>query len=187
MRKNFKRIISVLMVAVMVIAMAAGCGKKEETAEADKEETKVEAPTEKEAEPVEDKKAEEETEAAADIYDYIRNSVKANYLEPKNIAASDFKWPAYEKNEGGTEIHDEGYLWTYFNTIFDNYWLSGNLFDTTDLPVEPSGDKDLMNAVLIGIDEWTKLPENEDIDLLELQVSLVPYYETIPANVTFTE
>lgn len=176
MRKNFKRFINVLMVAVMVIALASGCGKKEET----------------KAEPEKDENTEEpeaKIQAAAgdiDIYDSIKNSVITNYLESKKIAASDFKWPVYGEDENGAPI-DEGHLWTYFNTIFDNYRVSGNLFDTTDLPVEPSGDKDLMDAVLIGIDEWTKLPENEDMDPLDLKLMLVPAYEKIPANVTFTE
>lgn len=189
MRK--KRILSVLMIFVMVIAMAAtGCGKKEEP--------KVEEEVSTDDKKAEDKSAESSTnvsnpgeltdEKMEALYASIKESVKKDYLEPNNISPSEFQWPAYELDENGECQLDEAYLWTYLGIIYMNYSMEGGeLYDATGFPMDIPEKKGLMDSVLTGIASWHDIPENSSIDRDTVRDNLGELYKSIPENVKFDE
>lgn len=195
MRKNFKRFLSIMM-AVMVIAMAAACGKKEEAAEpAEKEETKVEV--EKEEELVEEAADEQQVDdeepgepvneygftdsQVENLYKSIEESVKTDYMGQNNISPTEFVWP----NENDT-------TWRYVASKLVNYAGTGDKNRFPD-DVDSSFDESLAEPIYIGFINWLESPDNGfDQNRTPRYISAViammePIYETIPANVTFTE
>lgn len=116
-------------------------------------------------------------------YDSIGESVKTEYLEPKGITAEEFEWPGYPQ-----EIS----AWLYLQFIFQNYISNGEMFDTTGLNESdvPSNDNmKLMNAMLDGVVNWEKSPENSEINMHELPNILQQpqLHEIIPSNVNLVE
>lgn len=167
MSKRIRRFISIMMVAVMVIAMAAACRKKEEAPEpAKKEETKTETePVEEEAP---DEQQADEEEAATDketlseedvlaLKASIRDSVIDNYITPNGIAVTDFIWPA-----GNSEA------WYYFDLLKVNY-TAKNFMGTELEPPTLSDDsyKQIMDATFNGLTTWYESSGVDNVNYFE--------------------
>lgn len=200
MSRKFKRFLSIMMVAVMVIAMAAACGKKEEKAAEPVEGEKVEAEKETEQAEAEENAADEqqaeETEAGEavneygftesqvqSLYDCIGEAVLEEYLQPNNITPSEFVWPDASRS-----------IWEYLYDRLNLYQQEGP--DGTVPAPTTDVDPKLSESLFIGVMNWIELPENGfEIDNPEkkgeyaifARIMLQPASETIPANVTFTE
>ena len=89
---------SSIIIAVLVIAMVAACGKKEEAAKTEKTEASTEAEGNKrqadeedEAESVEITECGVTEEQLQDWYHTIESTMITEYIEPNNI--EDFQWP----------------------------------------------------------------------------------------------
>lgn len=153
-----RRVFSFIMVMIMVCAMAAGCGKKEEATEK-KEEPKQQETQKDDAEEAADEKAEELAVEAKDtnkteldnadveaLRTSIADSIKKEYLEPNKIAAEDFSWPEMS----------ESVAWEYFSGLKRKYAESefDIVFGLED-PTVPSGaDKQIIEALYNGIINW---------------------------------
>lgn len=193
-----KRILALFMAITMVFA-ACSCastnsGKtetKEKTTAAESTETKsVKEEAAETSEVTEETEEETNKEAMYDsLYDSIEESVLA-YFKENNIDAENFSWPVYEENTS-EELYtysysDEDNSWTYFETILVTYLSSGKMYDTADsgipLPENENNIK-LMNSILDGIVNWSKLPENSSATPGDISSYLYPYYEKIPSNI----
>ena len=173
MSRKFKRFLSIMLVAVMVIAMAAACGKKETAESEKKEETKVEAAEqEDEAEPEEVADDEQQPADAAEVDTTketlseedvlalkasIRDSVVNNYITPNGIAVTDFVWPA-----GNSEA------WYYFDLLKVNYTAKN--FMGTELEAPTLSDesyKQIMDATFNGLTTWYEASGVDNVNYLE--------------------
>ena len=187
-----RKFLSIMMVAVMVIVMAAACGKKETAESEKKEETKVEA-AEKEDEVEPEEAADDEqhpAEAEAPVNEYgftdlqvenlyksIKESVETSYMRQKNISTTEFVWP---------DVTDVA--WRYVDSKLFFYGGTGdkNVFPDD---IDPNFDTSLAEPIYMGIINWldgldqSKTSKN----LSSVRAMLDPMCETIPTNVTFTE
>ena len=173
MSRKFKRFLSIMLVAVMVIAMAAACGKKETAESEKKEETKVEAAEqEDEAEPEEVADDEQQPADAAEVDTTketlseedvlalkasIRDSVVNNYITPNGIAVTDFVWPA-----GNSEA------WYYFDLLKVNYTAKN--FMGTELEAPTLSDesyKQIMDATFNGLTTWYEASGVDNVNYFE--------------------
>ena len=190
MSRKFKRFLSIMMVAVMVIAMAAACGKKEEAA--DKSETKVEA--EKETEQVEENVADDQQKSkelseddeeknefgfTADQIESllisIQMAVLTEYLEPNQIDPSEFNWPDSLAVE-----------WRYLDSRLTNYEHGMDVEMPDDVPAEL--DYSLMKVVYESIIKWFEengLDENCYQNMANLRSMFEPLCEKIPSMISF--
>lgn len=177
-----KRIFSLFMVAIMVCALAGGCGNKKE---ADKEEKKTEASDdqtkkkeedehEEAAEPVEI--VDEETvktgadtlseEDIAELKYFIKEAVMREYLEPNGIVPNEYVWPATE---------DE---WQPFFALTDKCGIS--LASGSKYEIEDAGS-DVYSAVMAGILNWLDTQGNYDSFYFGNTIAVLrPYHIVIP-------
>lgn len=195
MSRKFKRFLSIMMVAAMVIAMAAACGKKEEAADPEKkEDTKVEA--EKETEPAEaEENAADEQQKSKELSEddeeknefgftadqieslliSIQMAVLTEYLEPNQIDPSEFNWPDSLAVE-----------WRYLDSRLTNYEHGMDVEMPDDVPAEL--DYSLMKVVYDAIITWfedNNLDENCYQNMGNLRLMLDPIYEKIPSMISF--
>ena len=98
---KIKRFSSIIIIAVLVIAMVAACGKKEEAAKTEKTEASTEAEgNQRQADEEDVAESEEITECGVteeqlqDWYHTIESTMITEYIEPNNI--EDFQWPTDE-------------------------------------------------------------------------------------------
>lgn len=196
MRK--KRLFSLFLVFILAVALAAGCGGKDEDA-GDQED-----PKKTEASAVDDKAADKQEDAAEEqpedpviseevneygfteaqvqsLYECIRESVLTEYLQPNNISPESFIWP-----------EDFDAVWRYIDSKLQNYSFNG---DKDMIPDEFGADYDSTFAepVFTGIINWTELPET-GLDptryayyIPDIRAMLDPIGQTIPANVSFAQ
>ena len=178
MSRKFKRFLSIMMVAAMVIAMAAACGKKEEAADPEKkEDTKVEA--EKETEPTEDEQVDnqqvdensEATDSELSLEASIANSVVNEYLKPNGIAVESFSWPS-----------SDSAAWDYFYEILlaykTNIFSGSNLEVTSEIPLSDS-EKQLMDAAFNGVVKWNESLTEKNLKTYSEELSKLHPYETV--------
>ena len=193
MSRKYKWLLSIMMLAVMVIAMATACGsKKEEAAEPEKkEETKVEAEKEAEEEPEEvadDGQQEDvaevdtakETLSEEDVLalkSSIRDSVVNNYIIPKGIEVTDFVWPA-----GNSEA------WYYFDLLTVNYTAKN--FMGTELEAPTLSDesyKQIMDATFNGLTTWYEASGVDNLNYFESAMGVLSIEAITTIDLSATE
>ena len=193
MSRKYKWLLSIMMLAVMVIAMAAACGsKKEEAAEPEKkEETKVEAEKEAEEEPEEvadDGQQEDvaevdtakETLSEEDVLalkSSIRDSVVNNYIIPNGIEVTDFVWPA-----GNSEA------WYYFDLLTVNYTAKN--FMGTELEAPTLSDesyKQIMDATFNGLTTWYEASGVDNLNYFESAMGVLSIEAITTIDLSATE
>lgn len=193
MSRKYKWLLSIMMLAVMVIAMATACGsKKEEAAEPEKkEETKVEAEKEAEEEPEEvadDGQQEDvaevdtakETLSEEDVLalkSSIRDSVVNNYIIPNGIEVTDFVWPA-----GNSEA------WYYFDLLTVNYTAKN--FMGTELEAPTLSDesyKQIMDATFNGLTTWYEASGVDNLNYFESAMGVLSIEAITTIDLSATE
>ena len=193
MSRKYKWLLSIMMLAVMVIAMATACGsKKEEAAEPEKkEETKVEAEKEAEEEPEEvadDGQQEDvaevdtakETLSEEDVLalkSSIRDSVVNNYINPNGIEVTDFVWPA-----GNSEA------WYYFDLLTVNYTAKN--FMGTELEAPTLSDesyKQIMDATFNGLTTWYEASGVDNLNYFESAMGVLSIEAITTIDLSATE
>ena len=193
MSRKYKWLLSIMMLAVMVIAMATACGsKKEEAAEPEKkEETKVEAEKEAEEEPEEvadDWQQEDvaevdtakETLSEEDVLalkSSIRDSVVNNYIIPNGIEVTDFVWPA-----GNSEA------WYYFDLLTVNYTAKN--FMGTELEAPTLSDesyKQIMDATFNGLTTWYEASGVDNLNYFESAMGVLSIEAITTIDLSATE
>lgn len=181
-----KRLISILMVAVMVIVMLGACGKKEEkAADPEKEETKVEA--EKEARP--ETAADEEDNKSADsgamkteadilteediqsLKNSIRDTVISEYIESNNMSAEEFSWPDPSDADA----------WEHFAKLIEYFIIEYESGAKISQPEsELTESQKIVEAAYNGIINWLDMQGNYDAGyFINVKEALVPYPMTI--------
>lgn len=96
MSRKFNRILSIMMVAIMVIAMAAACGMKEEAAESaerektDNDERQIDVTEDVEASNGKMTEYGVTEEELRDLYSTVEATINSEYIQPNNI--QDFRW-----------------------------------------------------------------------------------------------
>ena len=193
MSRKYKWLLSIMMLAVMVIAMATACGsKKEEAAEPEKkEETKVEAEKEAEEEPEEvadDGQQEDvaevdtakETLSEEDVLalkSSIRDSIVNNYIIPNGIEVTDFVWPA-----GNSEA------WYYFDLLTVNYTAKN--FMGTELEAPTLSDesyKQIMDATFNGLTTWYEASGVDNLNYFESAMGVLSIEAITTIDLSATE
>ncbi len=208
MSRKYKWLLSIMMLAVMVIAMAAACGsKKEEAAEPEKkEEKKVEAEKEVEAEPekvTDDHQQPNDeitdyglTEAQIqDLYDTIESVMVTEYIEPNSIQK--FQWP------------DDEEFWNICQGFFTEYetFVGMQTIDLENTEMELTEDqkqmfsamkeneptveqiptteenKAIITSMYTAIKKWT---EKNSIDFDRFSFMVFPWHKELVNN-TFIE
>ena len=169
MSRKFKRFLSIMMVAAMVIAMAAACGKKEEAAAPEELEvetevtvsegtkgTKEDAQQKEETASNEKMKSEADTLTDDDIQNLkasIRDTVISEYIEPNNMSIEEFAWPDSSDSEA----------WEHFAKLVEYSKIE---YETgAKMPKSESELTDaqkVMEAAFKGIINWLDTQGNYD-------------------------
>lgn len=199
-----RRIFTLFLVLIMVCALAAGCGGKDEDAGDQEDPKKTEAsdnqPADKqeqdvadEQQPVEPEVSEEENETYAaaaafgipeekvqELYSKVSESIKNEYFAKYNISAEDFEWPTNESGEGNPVP------WIYLQEkVYQKVMnLKGGLVEENVDPKEYNLDEeltDLMNCIYSAISDWLEVNNYNAFS------PLVPWDLVFKCNLSFSE
>ena len=200
-----KKSLAILLTVIIVIAMmATGCSgasdKETDSGEAKTEtetETAVEDDQQADAEETEDVATETEEveitepkltgsspftdEDFSEMCEYIKKSITDEYLQPNNISAEEFVWPAADSQS-----------WEYLTDISGGFLLPISIeeFDSIceerESNYESLPENKIMQAVMHGIINWLNDKGGcDDTYYPTVIMHFLPFSETLPSEISF--
>lgn len=184
-----KKIVTFLLAFTLTSAMfLTACGNKETDSGKGKTETEAtaddrqsKAETESEKVSTEEDTAETTEDVTEEdlqkVYASIKDAITTEYLEPNNISASDFSWPAADSPN-----------WGYIDELYINYAMSSDYSKEAMSYVDniyTLPERDILWAAFDGIVNFIESEDRESNYWVHLFDRLEPYSETLPENVNF--
>lgn len=205
-----KKVVALLLCGAFTASVLTGCGsaKEETNAGASVENSAQEEETEADGnEGAANEDVSEDTESVEtetpdvvltgdteitdadlqELYTFIAKSVESEYLEPNGIAAADFSWPAADSAVWGDYSDRSLMLVGYDAATMSEFGAEKFLQDGMAMydGQYPSPDKEILDAVMVGIFDWMETKGNYDEEYFaNVFGRLIPMENVIPANVT---